>query len=127
MGRNRRGWPFLSLTPDIRQGDIWLADLNPTAGREQAGTRPVLVISVDALNNGPSDLAIVVPITSTERPNPIHVELAEGIGGLRNRSFALPEMVRSISRVRLRKRWGAVPIDDLVRVVGRVRVLTRVS
>ena len=110
---------------EVRQGDIWLADLDPVTGREQAGTRPVLVISVDALNSGPSDLAIVVPITSTERPNPIHIELGEGIGGLRNRSFALPEMVRSVSRQRLCRRWGSVPTADLVKVVGRVRTLTR--
>jgi mRNA interferase MazF len=117
----------LSRRAKVRQGDVWLADLNPTTGREQAGTRPVLVISVDALNNGPSDLAIVVPITSTKRPNPIHVELGEGVGGLRSRSFALPEMVSSISRERLCKRWGTVAIADLLRVVERVRILTRVS
>lgn len=110
---------------EVGQGEVWLADLDPTIGREQSGIRPVLVISVDALNSGPSGLAIVVPITSTERPNPIHVELGEGIGGLRNRSYALPEMVRSVSRDRLRKRWGEVPRADLVRVVSRVRILTR--
>ena len=117
----------MSPEDPVRQGDVWLADLDPVTGREQAGTRPVLVISVDVLNSGPSNLAIVVPITGTQRPNPIHVELDEGVGGLRNRSFALPEMVRSVSRERLRRRWGSVPVGDLLRVVGRVRTLTRVG
>ena len=115
----------MSQAQQVRQGEIWLADLSPTEGREQSGIRPVLVISVDALNSGASGLSIVVPITSTERPNPIHVELGEGVGGLRSRSFALPEMVRSISRHRLRKRWGELPRSDLVKVVSRVRTLTR--
>lgn len=41
-----------------KRGEIWLVDLNPTKGREQAGTRPVLVLS-------PADetLAIVLPIS----------------------------------------------------------------
>lgn len=41
-----------------KRGEIWLADLNPTKGREQAGTRPVLVLS-------PADetLTIVLPIS----------------------------------------------------------------
>ena len=41
-----------------KRGDIWLVDLNPTKGREQAGTRPVLVLS-------PADdtLTIILPIS----------------------------------------------------------------
>jgi mRNA interferase MazF len=41
-----------------RRGEIWLADLRPTHGREQAGRRPVLVLSVDSFNSGPADLVI---------------------------------------------------------------------
>ena len=116
-----------AMTPKLRvsQGEVWLADLDPVRGREQAGRRPVVVISVDALNHSPSGVSIVVPITSTKRPNPIHVELGEGIGGLRNTSYALPEMVRSITQDRLAKRWGVLNASDLVRVVSRVRTLTR--
>jgi mRNA interferase MazF len=110
---------------EINQGDVWLADLDPTVGREQAGTRPVLVISVNELNSSSADLVIAVPITSTKRPNPIHVELGKGVGGLRNTSYALPEMVRSISRSRLTRRWGKVPQRELIDVVHRVRLLTR--
>jgi mRNA interferase MazF len=115
----------MTATPQVSQGEVWLADLEPVRGREQGGRRPVVVISVDALNHSSSGVSIVVPITSTKRHNPIHVELGEGIGGLRNTSYALPEMVRSITQDRLAKRWGVLKASDLVRVVSRVRILTR--
>jgi mRNA interferase MazF len=35
---------------DILRGEIWWANLNPTRGREQSGTRPVLIISQDVFN-----------------------------------------------------------------------------
>lgn len=35
---------------EIRRGEIYFVDLNPIKGREQAGTRPVLVLSIDAIN-----------------------------------------------------------------------------
>jgi mRNA interferase MazF len=37
----------------IQRGEIYFVDLNPAKGREQAGNRPVLVLSVDAINHLP--------------------------------------------------------------------------
>ena len=50
------------------RGEVWLADLDPTRDHEQAGRRPVLVISEDLFNQGPAGLCIVLPMTSTLRP-----------------------------------------------------------
>jgi mRNA interferase MazF len=111
--------------PPARQGEVWFADLEPTQGREQAGLRPVLVLSVDQLGAGPSELAIVVPLTRTERPSPLYVAVDPPEGGLRERSFAMPEMVRSLWRGRLVERWGRVTASTLREVGGRVRLLTR--
>jgi mRNA interferase MazF len=83
------------------------------------------VISVDPLGTGPSDLCIVVPLTTSERPNPLYVRIEPPEGGVRERSWAMPEMVRSISRRRLVERWGAVRPATLEAVLGRVRLLTR--
>lgn len=60
------------MNPPAR-GEVWLADLNPTRGHEQAGRRPVLVVSEDLFNRGPAGLAIVLPMTSTVRDVPSHV------------------------------------------------------
>jgi mRNA interferase MazF len=111
--------------PQTRQGEVWFADLDPTRGREQAGRRPALVISVDQLGTGPSDLAIVVPLTTTDRPNPLYVAVDPPEGGVRERSHAMPQMVRSVWRGRLVERWGAVSMHTLETVIHRVRLLTR--
>src|SRR5580700_10753385 len=66
------------------RGDVWSINLDPTLGREQAGTRPALVVSVDKFNHGPADLILVLPITSKDKKQPIRVQTAaEAV--LRNR------------------------------------------
>ena len=39
-------------------GEVWLVDLNPTRGQEQAGKRPVLVVSTNGFNKSPADLVV---------------------------------------------------------------------
>lgn len=112
--------------PAAAQGDVWFVQLDPTLGHEQGGNRPALIVSVDQLGTGPSELAIVVPITKTDRPNPLHVEIEPPEGGVRVRSYAMPEMVRSISRERLIERWGSVRTETLDEVTRRVKLLMRV-
>lgn len=47
----------------MKRGDIWLVSLDPSVGHEQAGSRPVLIISPDKFNQA-SGLPIVLPITN---------------------------------------------------------------
>lgn len=56
------------------QGDIITLNFNPQSGHEQAGRRPALVISNDVLNHH-SSMAMVCPITNTNKNHPFHVEL----------------------------------------------------
>jgi mRNA interferase MazF len=56
------------------QGDIVYLDFNPQAGHEQAGRRPALVVSNEAYHKY-TNLAIVCPITNTEKTFPMHVPL----------------------------------------------------
>lgn len=108
-----------------RQGEVWLIDLEPTQGREQAGRRPGVVISVDQLGTGPSGLAIVVPLTRTDHRQRLHVPVDPATGAVRERSYAMPEMVRSISRERLIDRWGTLDDATLIEINRRVRLLLR--
>jgi mRNA interferase MazF len=108
---------------DPRRGEIWLANLNPTRGREQAGRRPVLIISVNAFNAGPADLAIVLPITSTLRDIPLHVVIRAGQGGIRHDSAILCEAIRSISKDRLISKWGLLAPELVAEVEDRLRIL----
>jgi mRNA interferase MazF len=105
------------------RGEIWFLNLDPTQGREQAGSRPALVISVDAFNYGPADLVVVLPVTSTARGIPFHVAVSPPEGGVRQASFIKCEDVRSVSRSRLRERWGTVAPQTIAAVEDRLRIL----
>jgi len=81
------------------------------------------VLSVDALSR--SGLAVVVPMTTTDRSSGLHLALAPPEGGLRERSFAMPEMIRSIATSRLIARWGSVRPATHSELVRRLRVITQ--
>jgi mRNA interferase MazF len=108
---------------DPRRGEVWLADLNPIRGREQAGRRPILVVSVDAFNRSRADLVAVIPLTTTLRGIPFHVGVAPPEGGLSNPSELLCEAVRSISKERLIERWGSISAETQTAVDDRLRIL----
>lgn len=105
------------------RGEIWLADLNPTRGREQAGQRPLLIVSEDIFNHGPADLVIICPLTSTLRRIPAHIRVTPPEGGLRMPSAILCDAVRTIAKTRLSHRWGLVAPDTMAQVEDRLRIL----
>jgi mRNA interferase MazF len=59
---------------NYKQGDIVMMDFDPQKGHEQSGRRPALVLSNDILNRH-SSLALVCPITNTNKKHPFHIEL----------------------------------------------------
>lgn len=105
------------------RGEVWLIELDPVRGHEQAGTRPALVISVDKFNQGPADLVIILPITSKSKNIPSHVRISAGEGGLDRDSYIKCEDVRSVSKTRLVKRLGQVDYKTLEDVGFNLRVL----
>lgn len=113
----------MTALPKPRRGEVWRVRLDPIQGHEQAGERPCLVISHDKLNQGQSELVIVVPITRTMRENPFHVDIEPPEGGLKVRGQILCEHVRSLSAERLVSRVGEVSMKILSDVEYRVRVL----
>jgi len=105
------------------RGEIWLVNLDPTQGREQAGTRPFLVISVDLFNHGAAELVVGIPITSKAKNIPLHVEINPPEGGLSLTSYAKCEDVRSVSTARLKKRLGKVLPQTIDAVEDRLKIL----
>ena len=105
------------------RGEVWIVTLDPTKGREQAGKRPALVLSVDTFNHGPADLVVVLPITSKSKGIPFHVPIKVPEGGLKLESLVKCEDVRSISKERLIQRLGAVGPKTIEAVEYRLRVL----
>jgi len=105
------------------RGEIWMTDLDPTRGHEQAGTRPALVISADTFNAGPAGLVIVLPLTTKAKGVHSHVPVEPPEGGLRKPSFIKCEDVRSVALERLSKRLGAVSTATMEAVEFCLRVL----
>ena len=109
----------------MRRGDVYDARLDPTEGSEQAGTRPVIVVSRDAINTNLSTV-VIVPCT-TYRPSrrlyPSQVPISAPDGGLTVDSVALCEQVRTIAKGRLLRHRGALSLRALS-LVGRALGIT---
>jgi mRNA interferase MazF len=105
------------------RGEVWYVDLEPVRGHEQGGRRPVLVISSDQYNRGPSSLVLVIPITSTQRGVLYHVCISAPEGGLSKPSDILCDAVRSVSKTRFGKRLGSVSAPTMKQVEERLRLL----
>ena len=105
------------------RGEVWSVTLDPTVGREQAGARPALVVSVDKFNHGPAELVIVLPITSKNKNQPIHVSLNPPEGGVSILSFIKCEDIRAVSKERLKRFLGTVSPRTMADVEMRIRIL----
>jgi len=86
----------------ILRGDIVWADLNPVRGREQAGSRPVLVLSQDVFNER-SGTVIAVALTSQEPRAGFPLTLELSSPDLPKRSWVKISQVRTLSVERLGK------------------------
>lgn len=94
---------------DVIEGHVWWARPSPVVGREQAGRRPVVVVSGEEYQATVTTFALVVPVTTTDRGWLNHVRV-HGPHRLDRPSWAMTEQVRTVSRERLVDAAGAV--DD---------------
>jgi mRNA interferase MazF len=86
----------------IQRGDIYFVDLNPVQGREQAGQRPVLVLSIDAINRLPLVVTVVVGTSGANitRDYPTNVRVAPADSGLPLETVFLCFQLRSLDASR---------------------------
>lgn len=115
------------MTEAPKQGDVLWADPDPTRGSEQAKARPFVVVSVDQLNRSPLGLSLAVPLTRTDFASPLHLEILPPEGGLRERSFAMPEQLRTLAHERVTQRLGQLRGPTLTELLRRCRLLLRDS
>ena len=109
-----------------QRGEVWCVDLDPARGHEQGRKRPAVIVSDDQFNNGPAGLLVVVPLTTKERERiPLRFRIEPPEGGLTQTSFALCEMVRSISKERLvgSSPLGKISERSLSAIAYRLRTL----
>lgn len=102
----------------MTSGDVLLCDLNPVAGREQGGVRPVVVVSHPRYAAVPG-LFIAVPLTTRYRGLEHHIEItADDHTGLKQVSYAMTEQVRAMSNERAGRQLGRVG-DGAMAMISR--------
>jgi mRNA interferase MazF len=108
----------------ILRGEIYWADLNPVRGREQAGLRPVLILSNDLFNRR-SGTVIAMAITSQPQRAGFPLTFSLPEDQLSKPSWVKISQVRTISVERLGKRMGALEKVDLDRILdGLVELIS---
>lgn len=100
----------------ILRGDIRWADLNPTRGHEQAGLRPVLILSHDIFNER-SGTVIAVALTSQPQKAGFPLTLELKTPGLPKQSWVKISQIRTLSVERIGKIIGRVSPEEIEQVV----------
>jgi mRNA interferase MazF len=92
----------------VKQGEVWLARLDPTVGSEIRKTRPCVVISPPEMHDYVRTV-IVAPMTTGNKPAPFRIPLRfSGKAGL-----ILLDQIRALDRLHLIKPLGAISSSTL--------------
>ncbi|MFN2424251.1 MAG: type II toxin-antitoxin system PemK/MazF family toxin [Cryomorphaceae bacterium] len=109
----------------MKKGEIWRATLNPVTGREQAGFRPVLIISGNLLNTH-TDIVIACPLTTKIKNYHGNLILEPDFeNGLYEISEVLTSQVRSISKKQLTERMGSIAEAEMLKLHRTLNDLLR--
>ena len=109
---------------NIQRGEIYDARLDPTEGSEQAGIRPVVIVSRNAINQY-SSVIVVAPLTTAanvKKPYPNNVLIAKGEAGLNADSVLLGGQVRAIAKSRLLRKRGELSVQTMQQVDQALRI-----
>jgi mRNA interferase MazF len=108
----------------MRQGDIWMSDLSPVVGSEQAGRRPVVILSGNLMNKY-LQVVITAPLTSkikNYQGNPVLEPSYKN--GLKVESELMVFHIRSISKDRLIEKLGEVSTEQLKQALATLNDIT---
>ena len=100
----------------VLRGEVRWADLNPVRGHEQAGERPILILSHDVFNER-SGTVIAVALTSQEPRAGYPLTLELTTPKLPKRSWVKTSQIRTLSTERIGKRLGRASDEELAAVV----------
>jgi mRNA interferase MazF len=107
---------------EIKQYDIWLADLNPSIGTEPGKTRPVVIIQTDLLNNiHPS--TIICPISSNVKLDVNILRIHLHSGQLDKESDVLLDQIRAIDNRRFIKKLGKLKSNQISKLKENLQII----
>jgi mRNA interferase MazF len=97
----------------VKQGEIWFASLNPIEGSEQAGFRPVLIVSGNLLNEN-APVIFICPLTTKIKNYHGNLILTPNkVNKLNKKSEVLTFHIRSIAKTRLKEKIGKIDSKEL--------------
>jgi mRNA interferase MazF len=99
----------------VNKWEIYFCNLNPTQGSEQRGTRPVLVISTNAVNHN-LPVSTILPLSSMKEGSkiyPTEILLPVEVTGLPKISVAMVQQIRTVSHSRLVNKVGEIMDIDI--------------
>ncbi len=109
----------------MKQGEIWMADLNPVEGSEQRGIRPVIIISGNSMNNN-LGISIVCPLTSKVKNYAGCLVLAkDALNGLEQDSEVITFQIRTVSHARLIRKIGNITAKQMEQIQLGLREILR--
>lgn len=110
---------------EIKQFDIWIADLNPQIGTEPGKMRPVLVLQTNLLNLVDHPSTLVCPITSNVKMNSevLRVHIPRGVAGVNRDCDIMIDQIRAIDNKRLTKWIGRLPHSLTITVKSNIEAV----
>lgn len=108
----------------IKQFDVWIADLNPPNGTEPGKIRPVVVVQTDLLNGfHPSTLICPVTTNIFTKAEILRVNMSKNEAGLKKRSAILVDQLRAIDNKRLVKKLGALNKASKTKLMNNLKIV----
>ncbi len=113
----------------IKQFEIWIADLNPKIGTEPGKTRPVLVVQTNLLNKVFHPSTLVCPLTTNVKKSSeiLRVHVEKGVANMNQSCDIMIDQIRAIDNKRLTKRVGLLP-EELSNIVKEnIKIITDID
>ena len=109
----------------IKQFEIWIADLNPQIGTEPGKSRPILTIQTNLLNKIPHPSTIICPITTNIKKDSeiLLVHLRKGMANLHQNCDIMIDQIRAIDNKRMTKKVGNIPTNLIEIVKENIKII----
>ena len=110
---------------EIKQYEIWLADLNPRIGTESGKTRPVLIVQTNLLNKVTHPSTLICPLTSkvNSKSDVLRVHIKSGMANLQQDCDILIDQLRAIDNKRLINKIGNLPQSLRLKTMGNLKIV----
>jgi len=109
---------------EIKQYEVWIADLNPRFGTESGKIRPVVILQTDIINKIHPSI-IVSPLTTNViiESEILRIHIKKGTANLNEDCDILIDQIRAIDKKRITKKLGELPEDIISRIKENIFVI----